>query len=108
MILANFSDAHHDKTYWGDPDNFRPERFIDHEKQEIIKHKAFMPFSTGKRTCIGDSMAKDSLFIFFTCLMQKFSVEKDPNSGPLSLEPNAPTLIVSPKPFDIVIRNRHK
>lgn len=106
VILANLRDAHYDKGYWVDPHNFRPERFIDDANQKIVKHEAFMPFSTGKRTCLGDSMAKDSLFIFFTSLLQKFRVEKDPDFGPLSLEPNAPTLIVAPCPFNIIIKNR--
>jgi len=108
VILANLRDAHHDQGYWKDPENFRPERFIDPLTNKIVKHEAFMPFSTGKRTCLGDSLAKDSLFIFFSCLMQKFKVEKDPDFGDLSLEPNAPTLIVAPKPFNIIIRNRYE
>lgn len=60
-----------------------------------------------KSILTGDQLAKDSLFIFFTCIMQKFSVAKDPSAGTLSLEPNAPTLIVSPKPFDIVVTGRN-
>ncbi|CAL8109685.1 unnamed protein product [Orchesella dallaii] len=107
VILANLRDAHYDKEYWGDPENFRPERFIDETGTKIVRHDAFMPFSAGKRTCLGDQLAKDSLFIFFTCLMQKFRVARDPNAGELSMEPNAPTLIVAPKPFDIVVTSRN-
>lgn len=55
----------------------------------------------------GDQLARDSLFIFFISLMQKFKVMKDPAAGALSLEPHAPTLIVAPKSFNIVVASRH-
>lgn len=53
VILANLRDAHHDKEYWVDPHVFRPERFIDETGEKIVRHDAFMPFSAGKRTCLG-------------------------------------------------------
>lgn len=106
VVLVNLRDAHHDKGYWGDPENFRPERWLEENGNKLIRHEAFMPFSTGKRACLGDSLAKDTLFLFFTYLMQKFRVEKVPGSGPLSLEPNARTFIVAPKPYEIIVKSR--
>ena len=106
VILANLRDAHHNKEYWGDPEVFRPERFIDESGNKIIKHEAFMPFSAGKRACLGESLAKDTLFLFFTYLLQKFRIEKEPNVPPLSLEPNANTFVIAPKPYRIVVAPR--
>ena len=101
-------DAHYDKGYWKDPEVFRPERFIDFKEKKIIKHEAFMPFSSGKRLCLGSNLASDTLFIFFTSLMQKFIVEKDPSlQGPLDLESVAPSFIVCPKPFNVVVKSRN-
>jgi cytochrome P450 len=104
-IFANIRDAHHDKEYWGDPENFRPERFIEKDGKKIIKHEAFMPFSTGKRICLGESLAKDTFFLFFTHILQRFRLEKVPGVT-LSLESNAKTFVVAPKPYEIVIHNR--
>merc|ERR1719430_155798 len=32
LIMSNSYTIHMDQTYWGDPENFRPERFILQEK----------------------------------------------------------------------------
>ena len=38
---------HRNVKHWGDPDVFRPERFIN-EKGEIIQDDWFIPFGIGK------------------------------------------------------------
>lgn len=35
-----------DKSRWGDPENFRPERFLDSDGQ-IIQNDWFIPFGQG-------------------------------------------------------------
>lgn len=35
-----------DKEHWGDPENFRPERFLDSNEQ-IIQYEWFIPFGYG-------------------------------------------------------------
>ena len=45
-VIPFVYSSHHDYEYWGDPDNFRPERWIDDEGA-LMKHQAFMPFSVG-------------------------------------------------------------
>ena len=47
VVIPNLYSAHHDATYWKDPEVFRPGRWLDAENK-IIKHSAFMPFSLGK------------------------------------------------------------
>ncbi|XP_014283057.1 methyl farnesoate epoxidase [Halyomorpha halys] len=71
IVLANLYSLHMDKDYWGDPENFRPERFID-ENGAIIQHDNFIPFGLGKRRCMGEALAKTTIFLFLTSLMQKF------------------------------------
>lgn len=65
-----------DEKYWQEPDNFDPKRFID-EKTGLFKCKneAMMPFSVGKRACIGEPIARLQLFLIFTSLVQKFCFE---------------------------------
>ncbi|XP_068764522.1 cytochrome P450 2W1 isoform X3 [Struthio camelus] len=61
-----------DKTQWETPDEFNPNHFLD-ASGNFVKKKAFLPFSTGRRNCIGESLATMELFIFFTGLIQKFT-----------------------------------
>lgn len=54
FALVNFMTTNMDKKYWGDPENFRPERFLD-SKGEFVTTKLdhVMGFGAGKRQCLG-------------------------------------------------------
>ena len=46
VVLANIHAAHFETEAWEDPDDFRPERFID-EDDSIKRDPSFVPFSLG-------------------------------------------------------------
>ncbi|XP_069336176.1 cytochrome P450 2J2 [Eulemur rufifrons] len=83
MILTNLTALHRDPTEWDTPDTFNPEHFLDNG--QFKKREAFLPFSIGKRACLGEQLARSELFIFFTSLMQKFTF-RAPNNEKLSLK----------------------
>ncbi|GAV09190.1 hypothetical protein RvY_18769-2 [Ramazzottius varieornatus] len=60
---------------WGDPEVFRPERFLD-KNGRLIKSwvEKVQPFSVGQRACLGKPLARMEVFIFFTTIMQHFTV----------------------------------
>jgi cytochrome P450 len=47
LLALNFYSIHMDKSYWGDPENFRPERFLD-ENQKFVKSDRIFAFGSGK------------------------------------------------------------
>ena len=57
--------------HWGDGEVFRPQRFLD-EAGDVKKDEHFIPFSVGKRQCLGETLAKTELFLFFTALVQQY------------------------------------
>ncbi|XP_071999889.1 cytochrome P450 2K4-like [Engystomops pustulosus] len=97
-ILPILHSIHMDKEYFERPEEFYPEHFLDSEGN-FKKNEAFIPFSLGKRSCAGETMARMELFLFFTYLLQHFTF-KVPPGAKLDLTP-ALGSTNSPKPFEI-------
>ncbi len=105
-IIPNFHRVHHNPEYWERPDEFIPERFLTSDGLKVQKNENLMPFSTGKRVCLGESLARDQFFLFLTCIFQRFEIQLDPEGGKVSLETQL-TFIDSPKPYKIIMKDRH-
>uniref|UniRef100_A0A667YCA5 Cytochrome P450 2J2-like n=1 Tax=Myripristis murdjan TaxID=586833 RepID=A0A667YCA5_9TELE len=83
-ITVNLSSVLFDKNEWETPDTFNPEHFLDSEGQ-FRRREAFLPFSAGKRVCLGEHLARMELFVFFASLLQLFTFTPVPGEMP-SLE----------------------
>ncbi|XP_046558211.1 cytochrome P450 2U1-like [Haliotis rubra] len=71
QIIAMLDSVLQDPDVWGDPDNFRPDCFLD-DSGTVVKRDEFIPFSLGRRVCLGESMARMELFLFLTTMIQRF------------------------------------
>uniref|UniRef100_A0A8C2ZHQ0 Cytochrome P450 n=1 Tax=Cyclopterus lumpus TaxID=8103 RepID=A0A8C2ZHQ0_CYCLU len=74
-----------DESEWEEPHSFHPAHFLDKDGK-FLKRDAFMPFSAGRRACLGESLAKMELFIFFTTLMQQFRFTAPPGCPSITLQ----------------------
>uniref|UniRef100_A0A3B4GHP8 Uncharacterized protein n=1 Tax=Pundamilia nyererei TaxID=303518 RepID=A0A3B4GHP8_9CICH len=84
IILATLDSVLHDESMWETPHSFNPEHFLDQDGK-FRKREAFLPFSAGKRVCIGEQLARMELFLFFASLLQRFSFSAPAGEQP-SLE----------------------
>jgi len=70
IVIANFYYMLKSPVFWKEPSVFKPERFIKNGNLQK-DFPQMMPFSVGRRVCMGDSLAKSELSIFFTSLVQR-------------------------------------
>lgn len=90
--------------YWGDGTTFRPERFLD-ECGNIKKDERFIPFSIGRRQCLGETLAKTELFLFFCGLIQQFEFHPEVE-GQVPTEEYTPGITILPLPFKARLTTR--
>jgi len=91
--------------YWGDGLVFRPERFLD-ESGKLKSEERLIPFSIGKRRCLGETLAKTEYFLFFTALLQQFSFMPE-ISGTVPPETYVPGASILPIPFKTIVKPRY-
>uniref|UniRef100_A0A8D2PAQ4 Cytochrome P450 n=1 Tax=Zosterops lateralis melanops TaxID=1220523 RepID=A0A8D2PAQ4_ZOSLA len=70
-IIPLLTSALNDELHWKTPDQFNPSHFLD-ANGNFIRREAFIPFSIGRRACLGEGLAKMELFLFFSGLLRKF------------------------------------
>ncbi|KAJ8256708.1 hypothetical protein COCON_G00188600 [Conger conger] len=84
VILPMLHSVLRDDKQWETPWSFNPGHFLD-QNDNFKKSPAFMVFSAGKRSCVGESLARMELFLFLVALLQRFTFTCP--GGPDSLDP---------------------
>lgn len=75
-VLVNVWSIQRDPSIWDDPMVFRPERFLDHEKNGKWDYKGnnfdYLPFGSGRRMCPGLPLAERMLIYLLASLLHCF------------------------------------
>jgi cytochrome P450 len=75
---------HRNASYWPEPLSFRPERFLEGRK---FAREHFVPFSVGKRNCVGMALALDQLTMAIETLCSHCHFALAPSTPPAALTP---------------------
>ena len=106
VVLINLYSIFVDEELWGDPKNFRPERFLTSEGElDRAQVEQLSAFSLGRRRCVGEVLARMELFLFFATLLQRLKFCKPPGHPGYSLEAEF-ALTHDLSPFDVCVSLR--
>jgi len=74
--MLNVSKIQRDGRIWSNPDEFQPERFLTtHENVDLRgQNFEFIPFSAGRRSCAGISLALQTVHLTLASLLQSFEI----------------------------------
>ncbi|KAJ1173411.1 hypothetical protein NDU88_005247 [Pleurodeles waltl] len=98
-LMFNLSSVLKDESIWARPYQFYPEHFLDADGQ-FIKREAFLPFSAGRRVCLGEQLARMELFLFYTMFLQQFTFFI-PRDKPRPSEETTSSTIRAPMPYQL-------
>ncbi|ODM99561.1 Methyl farnesoate epoxidase [Orchesella cincta] len=106
-VMVNFPSINLDKKYWGDPEVFRPERFLD-ESGNFIKAKLdhVHGFGAGKRQCLGEPLARMSNYLLVAAVLQRFKFEIVPGQPKPTTDP-IDGFTIAPQPFSAKVTPRY-
>ncbi len=108
IVFGGLYHAMHDPKLFENPDDFSPERFLN-KNGEFVPDDRVIPFGTGKRFCLGQSLAEKEFFIFFTGMLQQFKIDPVPGKAlPPYKDIYLPSevLIRTPGPFEVILTKR--
>lgn len=113
--LLNTSD-----NYWDNPKEFNPERFLETVAANKIRRDApasapsvvrvkkniphFLPFSVGKRTCIGQNLVRGYSFLLLANILESYDVT---SSNPELIKVYPACVAVPPKTFSLKLMPRN-
>ena len=109
LIMTNLWGFMKDPKYWEDPLSFRPERLLEKTDAgwKVVKRERFVPYGIGRRICMGESLARDTLFIFVTTLLKSLKFENPDNHPSPDPDNFSQGFTLIPHPFHVKIVSRN-
>ncbi|CAL8334315.1 unnamed protein product [Boreogadus saida] len=105
MIIPMLHSVLREEKHWETPWSFNPQHFLDLDGN-FKKNPAFLPFSAGKRSCVGESLARMEVFLFMVSLVQRFTFSCPSGPEHIDLSPEHSSFASLPRTYHIVATPR--
>ncbi|CAK6957885.1 cytochrome P450 2G1-like [Scomber scombrus] len=105
VIIPLLHSVLKEEKQWATPSSFNPQHFLD-QNGDFKKNPAFVPFSAGKRACVGESLARMELFIFLVSLLQHFTFSCRGGPDSINLIPEYSSFANLPRRYEIIATPR--
>ncbi|XP_061684550.1 cytochrome P450 2G1-like [Syngnathoides biaculeatus] len=105
IIIPLLHSVLKEEKQWATPWTFNPQHFLDHNGN-FKKNPAFLPFSAGKRACVGESLARMEIFLFVVSLLQNFTFSHAGGPDSVDLSPEYSSFANVPRRYNIIAAPR--
>jgi len=105
VVFGNLYSTFYDESVFPDSYSFKPERYLN-EEGKFVKPtgKQMLPFSIGKRGCLGEGLARTEIFMFLVSIAQHFQAKSVGDNK--AAEEGIDIFTHSPKPFKFTLESR--
>ncbi|KAI3504805.1 hypothetical protein L1887_26527 [Cichorium endivia] len=103
-LLVNIWKIHHDPKIWEDSFQFVPERFLTSKKNIDAKgqHFELIPFGSGRRICLGMSIAVKSLQLILASIVHGFEFQ-NVSSEPIDMTESPGLTNLKATPLELLV-----
>ncbi|KAL2095969.1 hypothetical protein ACEWY4_008117 [Coilia grayii] len=102
VILPMLHSVLRDENQWENAWTFNPDHFLDHNGN-FKKNPAFLPFSAGKRACVGESLARMELLLFLVSIVQAFHLSTPGGPSSINTTPELSSFVKVPRQFQLIV-----
>lgn len=108
VVIPSLMNVMLDSSHFHNPHQFNPNRFLN-KNGEFQADEHVIPFSIGKRFCLGKSLAEKEFFLFFAGIMSRFDINCVPNESLPSYHMSdyfSATIVRTPPSFRLMLISR--
>ena len=102
-IVPMIGEIMHDPVHFPNPMEFKPERYLSKRDDGTLKfmpNPRVVPFGIGKRRCLGETLARTTLYKFFTAIIQRYEIIAGQDE-PILDTSTSTGFIQGPKPYKL-------